>query len=578
MSGNEDILEAKRKMPLPALMAKLGLRAHVTEGGRCPFADHPHPSFSVFQRDGNWFWKCDAGCGEGDEMALLAKVCSRLAKKRGASAVPRPEEIYPKLAHVTSGAAKPKRPLAAGEQAAGTSAADNSPPQTMSLGQVLDAVVGILGRYVVFPFKEQAEAIALFVVHTWTVGASDYTPYLFVHSAEKRSGKSRLLEVLNLLVRRPRFTPGGSSAALLRSIDENDPPTILLDEIDAVYSKKNDSEAESLRQFLNAGFKRGSMFLRCVGQGSDQKPKEFPAFCPKVLAGIGKCLPDTVRDRSLPIELKRQAREERAERFREREAKGVIEPTRAALEALAERPGLLDALRQARPALPDELNDRQQDITEPLVAIADQAGGEWPERARAALVKLCAQEEDASIEVQLLADIKGIYHDRRADKLPTMEMLERLVAIEDDRPWALWWEDALDRDKPKGPAARLAKMLKRFKIKPCKIRMGEETVQGYRRADFLDAWKRYLPAPSPPFNKNGTNGTDGTKPESTRENIRSDFAAATLNVPTSPTKDGTRIHDAKRTNVPSVPSVPSLAEGEPDGTIDVGEEDSGLDL
>jgi hypothetical protein len=115
-----------------------------------------------------------------------------------------------------------------------------------------------------------------------------------------------------------------------------------------------------------------------------------------------------------------------------------------------------------------------------------------------------------------------------------MDMLERLVSIEDDRPWALWWEEALDRDRSKGPAARLARMLKRFNIKPCKIRMGDETIQGYRRADFLDAWKRYLPASPSPFQKNGTNGTDGTKPEFTRENIRSDFVAATRKVPSSP--------------------------------------------
>jgi len=263
-----------------------------------------------------------------------------------------------------------------------------------------------------------------------------------------------------------------------------------------------------------------------------------------------------VQDRCLPIELERQSREQRAERFREREAKGVIEPIRAELEALAQQSGLIDALRQARPALPDELNDRQQDITEPLLAIADRAGAEWPVKGRAALTKLCAQEEDASISVKLLADIKHIYDVRRADKLPTMDILAELIAIEDDRPWAQWWEDALKHGKPKGPAARLAKILKRYKIKPCKIRIGNETVQGYHRADFLDGWKRYLPASMPLSQKDGTNGTDGTKPQFTRENVCSDFSATTRNVPTSQGKDGTRIHEGKTTNVPSVPSSP----------------------
>ena len=580
MNGNNELRhpkidEARRLLPMPELMKQLGLSAHVNThaNARCPLCGNDHTFALRENSDGTWWWRCESGCGEGDEITFLEKHL----KLAGFSGAVR----YLQMAGVVDGAAKPKQALthAAQHGNGATNTGDTAPPQPTPLGELLDAVVGILRRFVVFPLQEQATAIALWVVHTCVLDAFDYTPYLHVHSAEKRSGKSRLLEVLNLLVRKPRFTPGGSSAALFRSIDENDPPTILLDEVDAVYSKKNDSEAESLRQFLNAGFKRGAKFLRCVGQGSDQKPKEFPAFCSKVLAGIGKCLPDTVQDRSLPIELKRQSREERAERFREREAKHVIEPMRAELEALAQQPGLIDALRQARPVLPDQLNDRQQDITEPLLAIADHAGGEWPDKGRAALVRLCVQEEDASIEVKLLADIKSIYEARGTDKLPTMDVLDGLVAIEDDRPFAQWWEDALKYGKPKGPAARLAKMLKRHKIRPCKIRLDDETVQGYRRADFLDAWERYLPAC---VQKNGTNGTDGIKPQFTRGNVCSDFNATTRNVPTSASKDGTRIHEGKTTNIPSVLSVPSFPEGKQGGanatTNADPDDDDGFDL
>src|SRR5262249_44947730 len=153
--------------------------------------------------------------------------------------------------------------------------------------------------------------------------------------------------------------------------------------------KGGDAEAaQSLCQFLNAGFELGATFLRCVGQGSNQEPREFPAFCPKAVAGIAlnQCLPDTVQDRSLLIELERQSRGHRAERLRKRDAQAVTEPIRAELSAWAELPEVIDKLREARPILPNELNDRQQDICEPLVAIADLAGGEWPNKARKALV------------------------------------------------------------------------------------------------------------------------------------------------------------------------------------------------
>lgn len=213
-----------------------------------------------------------------------------------------------------------------------------APVNPRTLAELLDAVREILRRYVVFQYPEQADACALWVIHTWAFNAFDYTPYLSVFAAEKRSGKSRLLEVLSLLVRNARLTSGSSSAALVRSVDESNPPTILLDEIDAVYGEKNDGQAENTRQFLNAGFRRGAKFLRCVGQGAAIEVKEFPAFCPKVLCGIGRCLPDTVLDRSLHVELVRQSREERAERFREREAQAEIAPIRVELDGWVQQP------------------------------------------------------------------------------------------------------------------------------------------------------------------------------------------------------------------------------------------------
>jgi hypothetical protein len=73
----EKFNEATRRLPLPQLLEKLGLAAHAKKSARCPFPGHDdkHPSFSVFQgKDGFWFWKCHAGCGEGDEILFLRKL------------------------------------------------------------------------------------------------------------------------------------------------------------------------------------------------------------------------------------------------------------------------------------------------------------------------------------------------------------------------------------------------------------------------------------------------------------------------------------------------------------------------
>src|SRR5262249_46007174 len=179
-------------------------------------------------------------------------------------------------------------------------------------------------RYVVFPLlKEQSMVVALWIMHTWFFKAFDYTPYLFVHSPAIRSGKTRLFEVLKMLCRNAEMTEGATAAALVRMIGEANPPTFLLDEMDTVYSRysrSGDPGAENMRRFLNAGFKRGAVFCRCAWQGKEIFVEKLPAFCPKALAAIGDCLPDSVADRSIPIEIERQKREKKARKMRDREA------------------------------------------------------------------------------------------------------------------------------------------------------------------------------------------------------------------------------------------------------------------
>jgi CHC2-type zinc finger protein len=81
-----DIADAKERLPLPALLHRLGLGKHAKKSARCPFHDDKHNSFSVWKNgESLWFWKCHAGCGEGDEITFLElheKVSQRDAIKR----------------------------------------------------------------------------------------------------------------------------------------------------------------------------------------------------------------------------------------------------------------------------------------------------------------------------------------------------------------------------------------------------------------------------------------------------------------------------------------------------------------
>jgi hypothetical protein len=280
---------------------------------------------------------------------------------------------------------------------------------------------------------------------------------------------------------------------LFREIDR-DRPTLLLDETDTLFCNGRDDRAESLRALLNAGFERKARVPRCVGQGSSFAVQHFAVFCAKAFAGIGS-LPDTIRDRCISIRLVRKSRDESVERFRKREAEAIAAPISAALEAWAKQKENIAALRAARPTIPDELSDRQADICEPLLAIADLAGGDWPERARRALLDLCVGEsdEDESTGVKLLSATREVFGATIEDRIATRELLEQLVSQDTDAPWASWWEHDLNIGNVKGPGARLAKLLKPYRIKSRPFRSGDGTTRGYMRDDFLEAWQRYCP-------------------------------------------------------------------------------------
>ncbi len=253
------------------------------------------------------------------------------------------------------------------------------------LSDLLDAVSDFLCRFVAFRLRTQVIACALWAAHTHAIAAADNTGYLGVTSAEKRSGKTRLLDVLELLVANPWRVVLPSEAVLFRKLAASPGTTLMLDEIDAVFGPKTAAQQEGIRALLNDGYRRGSKVPRCVGEGSKQKVVDFDVYGAKALAGIGR-LPDTVGDRCIDIRLQRRAKSEHVERFRYRDVGPDGDDLRRALaDALAPH---IETLRDARPELPYELEDRLQDSWEPLLAIADLAGGEWPEagphrRARA---------------------------------------------------------------------------------------------------------------------------------------------------------------------------------------------------
>lgn len=351
--------------------------------------------------------------------------------------------------------------------------------------EVLDDVHAAYTRYVIFPSAEAADAVTLYTAATHAQTAWEHASRLVVKSPIKRCGKTRLQEVARELVHNPLPTTNISPAALARSISEDNPPTLILDEADTVWGKKDQRSegAEDLRGILNAGHSRGWPYVRW--DASSRKRELCPTFAMAIIGGIGD-MPDTIEDRAVVLSMRRRAPGEHVTPWRTRR---VVPQLRALRDRLHEWvTAQCDVLAEAEPDLPAE--DRAADVWEPLAAIADVAGGDWPGRARKACQALAGEEDsrDGTAGERLLADLQTIFG--AASFLYSATLTAALAKIE-EAPWAEWRRTGMGREPIN--ARGLADLLRSWRIKS---RNGREdgtgnVAKGYYAEDLADAWERY---------------------------------------------------------------------------------------
>jgi hypothetical protein len=382
--------------------------------------------------------------------------------------------------------------------------------------ELLTEVANAIGSYVVMD-AQQRDATALWATFTHAHDLRDYAPLLVITSPMKRCGKTRLEETLARLA--PKAQPSsGLTAALMPRLIERHHPTLLVDEFDAMM--KGDKEmAEMLRGLLNSSFNRaGAVVLKLVSVGGgDWQERQFSIWTPACIAGIGR-VPETVEDRSVIIRLIRKLTGERVKRLRGEDGGELAVLRQKIARWVADNE---QALRTKEPAGVWGLNDRQADAWEPLFAIAEVAGGDWPERARAAAKALCQTDNDEArdddVRLVLLADIRDIFAKTHPEghpdhqavragrpddgpRLTTNQLLEGLHAIE-ERPWAVW-----GRSKKPITGMGLAALLRPYGVRSGTIRTKAGTTpKGYYLHSFDDAFTRYLPDSADPSRHAATN-------------------------------------------------------------------------
>lgn len=376
-------------------------------------------------------------------------------------------------------------------------------PEPVNGADLLDELAVVLTRFVKMP-EGSPTACALWIMHTWAHDAARISPILAITSPEKRCGKTTLMGVLNSLARKPLPTSNITPSALYRAV-EKVKPSLLMDEADT-FLNGNDQ----LRGILDSGHRKEQAYIvRNVIVGEDYEPRKFCTWAPKAVALIGELrgVWATLADRSVPIRLRRRIATEPVERWRDAESAAITHLPPKLLRWATDHHS---ELRDAMPSLPAELHDRAADNFEPLFAIADAAGGKWPDKARKAATMLTdTSDNDASAGVMLLTDMRELFDPENPDETmedvnPTQEqhlkegwttshdLIDILHKME-DRPWPEW-----GRARKPISQVQVGRLLTPFGIKSKKLRRLGITpgTRGYTLDDLREAFARYIPARS----------------------------------------------------------------------------------
>jgi putative DNA primase/helicase len=360
--------------------------------------------------------------------------------------------------------------------------------EPVRLAEVLETIVKEEQRFVVLP-KWAAETFALWIVHTFAYRLREVATYVGIESPEKECGKSTLITLLSHFVNRPAVSSNISPSAFFRVIEDLE-PTLLIDEADTNLKGKDD-----LMGILNSGYMKPTGFVWRVSyeplpEGEDGEGRagagngtghvaRYSSWGPKAIAAIGRLHP-TLASRCIVVRMQRKTAREECERLKRVDAR---ELKRKCARFVADNG---EAIARAEPAIPAGLANRAADVWEPLLVLADLAGGQWPQVAREAALGLTATAQEHSPVGSLLLDIFVEFVEGKKERIFSRDLVAALNAA-GERPWA-----ELRKRKPL-TETWLAQQLRPYGIKPRTVRIGEGLAKGYVRGEMLETFQRYIP-------------------------------------------------------------------------------------
>ena len=357
-------------------------------------------------------------------------------------------------------------------------------PQAVRISDVLDDVIDQFYAYShVSSFEITHVSVALWASATWLVDYCNHFPMALITAPEAGAGKTTCLEIIGKMCKNPLQTANASASSMFRIMHKR--PSLLIDEVDVFLKKDGD-----LIGILNSGSGINGSVLRCE---TDPKTKqiavfEYPTYGAKALCGINSIsLPETITSRSIVIELAKKPKDRRISDFLEvandRRKTDDFDTIKRKLARLEN--DYCEIFQDAKPPLPDWLQNRNRQNWTPLLKMAYLASPEWFGAALLACESLTNAGKSNSLSENLLADIKKAFevlmNEGDDSILPSAELIAHLC----DDEFAGW----LTYNRGSQITARqIGQRLKPHGIHPLKTK----SMRGYRRSQFLNVWASYV--------------------------------------------------------------------------------------
>lgn len=344
----------------------------------------------------------------------------------------------------------------------------------VDMDSLLNKIEDYVLKHTVLP-DGASTAVTLWCLSTYLINQFRIYPRLLVTSPQKRCGKSTLLDLIEAFSHKALLSSNVSTAVIYRVI-EIEQPTLILDEADTYVA----NSATDMTGIINSGHARNRAYvMRC--NGDDNNPTQYSTWTPMVLASIGE-LESTIMDRSIIVQLKRKSDKDAVDRIPVDLVERALKPRQQLLKWAEDNAQLV----KDNPIEPPKIgNDRAVDNWLPLFTISKQVSDDWFEKCQKAYRLLEEDGIEPELPTLLLQDLREIFGSQNADKLPSAELVKKLI-VDKDKPWCEY--------KNGRPISQhqLARMLKPYGIRPIVIRFDGETPRGYELTQLADAFDRYL--------------------------------------------------------------------------------------